>query len=110
MFFAVITILPEMFTALTEFGITGRAIANHQADVLLINPRDFTNDNYRRIDERPFGGGAGMVMMAEPLAKAIDYAKSALHVVNRIVLWCTYRPKAKRLLNPWCLICASTMG
>lgn len=75
MFFAVISILPEMFSALTEFGITGRAIANRQAEVLLINPRDFTTDNYRRVDERPFGGGAGMVMMAEPLAKAIEYAK-----------------------------------
>lgn len=75
MFFAVISILPEMFSALTEFGITGRAIANHQAEILLINPRDFTIDKYRRVDERPFGGGAGMVMMAEPLAKAIEYAK-----------------------------------
>ena len=75
MFFAVITILPEMFTSITDFGITGRALARKQAEVLLINPRDFTTDNYRRIDERPFGGGPGMVMMAEPLAKAIDYAQ-----------------------------------
>lgn len=75
MFFAVITILPEMFASLTQFGITGRAISNQQADVVLINPRDFTTDNYRRIDERPFGGGPGMVMMAPPLAKAIEFAK-----------------------------------
>lgn len=76
MFFAVITILPEMFVSLTDYGITGRAIQRQQADVVLINPRDFTSDNYRRIDERPFGGGAGMVMMAEPLAKAIEFAKA----------------------------------
>lgn len=76
MFFAVISILPEMFTAVSQFGITGRAINRQQAELLLINPRDFTTDNYRRIDERPFGGGAGMVMMAEPLAKAIDFAKA----------------------------------
>ena len=75
MFFAVITILPEMFASITDFGITGRALARKQAEILLINPRDFTTDNYRRIDERPFGGGPGMVMMAEPLEKAILYAK-----------------------------------
>lgn len=77
MFFAVISILPEMFASLTQYGITARAIKRGQTEVLLINPRDFTTDNYRRIDERPFGGGAGMVMMAEPLAKAINYAKAA---------------------------------
>lgn len=75
MFFAVISILPEMFASITQYGITGRAIQRQQAEILLINPRDFTTDNYRRIDERPFGGGAGMVMMAEPLEKAIQFAK-----------------------------------
>ena len=75
MYFAVITILPEMFTAISEFGITGRAVQNKQVTIECINPRDFTTDNYRRIDERPFGGGPGMVMMAEPLAQAIKYAK-----------------------------------
>ena len=77
MFFAVITILPEMFASITDYGITSRALSRHQAEILLINPRNFTTDNYRRIDERPFGGGAGMVMMAEPLAKAIEFAKEA---------------------------------
>lgn len=76
MYFAVITILPEMFTAISEYGITGRAVQNKQVVIDCINPRDFTTDNYRRTDERPFGGGPGMVMMAEPLAKAIAYAKS----------------------------------
>ena len=76
MFFAVITILPDMFASITDFGITGRALARKQAEILLINPRDFTTDNYRRIDERPFGGGPGMVMLAEPLAQAIQHAKN----------------------------------
>ena len=75
MYFAVISIFPEMFDALTQFGITGRAISNGQVTVEGINPRDFTTDNYRRVDERPYGGGPGMVMMAEPLAKAIEFAK-----------------------------------
>lgn len=76
MFFAVISIMPDMFAALKDFGITARALQNQQAIIKCINPRDFTHDNYRRIDERPYGGGAGMVMMAEPLAKAIVHAKS----------------------------------
>ena len=75
MFFAVISILPEMFAAISQYGITGRALQRQQAELLLINPRDFTTDNYRRIDERPFGGGAGMVMMATPLEQAILFAK-----------------------------------
>lgn len=75
MFFAVISIMPQMFDAICDYGITGRAIARKQVVVELINPRDFTTDNYRRIDERPFGGGPGMVMMAPPLEKAILHAK-----------------------------------
>lgn len=76
MYFAVISIFPEMFAAVREFGITGRALTQAQATLELINPRDYTTDNYRRVDERPYGGGPGMVMMAEPLAKAIEDAKS----------------------------------
>lgn len=76
MFFAVISIFPEMFEAVREYGITGRAFKQDAATLMLINPRDFTTDNYRRIDERPFGGGPGMVMMAEPLEKAILHAKA----------------------------------
>lgn len=75
MFFAVISILPEMFSAIKEYGIVGRAVKNGQVNIQVINPRNFTTDNYKRIDERPFGGGPGMVMMAEPLEKAILYAK-----------------------------------
>lgn len=75
MFLAFISIMPQMFEVLS-FGITGRAIARGQVVVHTVNPRDFTTDNYRRIDERPFGGGPGMVMMAEPLEKAILHAKA----------------------------------
>ncbi len=77
MWFSVITLFPEMFAALCNFGITGRAITRGQASVACLNPRDFTVDTYRRIDERPFGGGPGMVMMAQPLANAIRHAKDA---------------------------------
>lgn len=74
MFFAIITIMPDMFVAL-DYGITGRAIAQNKIKMCIVNPRDFTTDNYRRIDDRPFGGGPGMVMLAEPLERAILHAK-----------------------------------
>ncbi len=76
MYFAVISIFPEMFATIRDFGITGRAIAQGQVTIDCINPRDYTTDNYRRVDERPYGGGPGMVMMAEPLVQAIEDAKT----------------------------------
>lgn len=76
MYFAVITIFPEMFAAIRDFGITARACNEEKVTIECINPRDYTSDNYRRIDERPYGGGPGMVMMAEPLAQAITDAKA----------------------------------
>lgn len=100
MFFAVISILPEMFTAMSQYGITGRALSRQQAEVLLINPRDFTTDNYRRIDERPFGGGAGMVMMAEPLEKAIVFAKQQAASRAKVCPVVYLSPQGKTLSEP----------
>jgi tRNA (guanine37-N1)-methyltransferase len=76
--FGVISIFPEQCRLLTQFGVTGRAVERGLLGVDYWNPRDFTEDAYRRIDERPFGGGPGMVMMPEPLAKAIEAAKQEL--------------------------------
>jgi tRNA (guanine37-N1)-methyltransferase len=64
-----------MFEAITKFGITRRAVEENIWSLRLWNPRDFTIDNYRTIDDRPYGGGPGMVMMPEPLAEAIKSAK-----------------------------------
>jgi tRNA (guanine37-N1)-methyltransferase len=74
--FDVITIFPEMMDALLDHGITARALAEKRFELKTWNPRDFTEDNYRRVDDRPFGGGPGMVMMAEPLQACIDAAKA----------------------------------
>ncbi len=65
--FDVITLFPELFQPFLTNGITRRAFESRQVDVRLWNPRDFAEGNYRRVDDRPFGGGPGMVMMAEPL-------------------------------------------
>jgi len=75
--FDVITLFPEMFRALTDWGITSRAAKQQKYALRTWNPRDFTVDNYRTIDDRPYGGGPGMVMLARPLDDAIDAASAA---------------------------------
>ncbi len=72
---AVISIFPNMFTALTQEGVVGRAIRRGQLILDLINPRDFTQDRHRTVDDRPFGGGPGMVMTVPPLRQALQHAK-----------------------------------
>lgn len=74
MWFGTITLFPEMFSIL-EYGITGRAIKNGILAVNYWNPRDFTQNKHRSVDDRPYGGGPGMVMMAQPLQDAIHAAK-----------------------------------
>ncbi len=75
--FDVVTLFPEMFAAVTQSGITRKALEAGLWRLQTWNPRDFTTDNYRTVDDRPYGGGPGMVMLAEPLEKALDAAGSA---------------------------------
>lgn len=74
--FDVVTLFPEMFTALTQSGITRRAFEQQRCALSCWNPRDFTSDNHRTVDDRPYGGGPGMVMLAKPLEAAINAAKA----------------------------------
>ena len=67
----VISIFPEMFEAISGYGIPGRAIKKDLLQLRVWNPRDYTDDKHRSVDDRPYGGGPGMVMLAEPLAKTI---------------------------------------
>jgi tRNA (guanine37-N1)-methyltransferase len=73
--FDAVTLFPEMFDAVTESGVTGRARERRLFELVAWNPRDFAGNSYRTVDDRPYGGGPGMVMMAEPLAKAIAAAR-----------------------------------
>ena len=71
----VVTLFPPMFEAVTESGVTGRARERRLYDLVLWNPRDFAANSYRSVDDRPYGGGPGMVMMPEPLEKALSAAR-----------------------------------
>lgn len=70
-----ITIFPEMLEAVTRFGVTGRAVERGLVEVHGCNPRDFTEDRHRTVDDRPYGGGPGMVMLYEPLKRAIHHLR-----------------------------------
>ena len=74
--FDVITIFPEMLDALVDHGITRRAMDEGRFELKAWDPRDFTRDSYRRVDDRPYGGGPGMVMLPEPLEACIEAAKA----------------------------------
>lgn len=73
--FDVVTLFPEMFRAMIGEGVTGRALDRGQVSLGLWNPRDYTHDVHRTVDDRPYGGGPGMVMKIEPLRDAIDRAR-----------------------------------
>jgi tRNA (guanine37-N1)-methyltransferase len=83
--FDCVTLFPEMFAAVTDWGITRRALENGLWSVALWNPRDFSEDNYRTVDDRPYGGGPGMVMLVEPLEKAIAAAKAAAGGETKVI-------------------------
>ncbi|HEY7774679.1 MAG TPA: tRNA (guanosine(37)-N1)-methyltransferase TrmD [Marinagarivorans sp.] len=77
----IVTLFPEMFRAITDYGVTRRAVSDGIVDVRFFNPRDYTTDKHRTVDDRPYGGGPGMVMRVEPLLKAVTAAKEWQHEV-----------------------------
>ena len=74
---SVVTLFPEMFTAVSESGISGRAIETGLVSLSFVNPREFTQDKHRTVDDKPYGGGPGMLMKVAPLKAAIESAKTA---------------------------------
>ncbi|NRB38905.1 MAG: tRNA (guanosine(37)-N1)-methyltransferase TrmD [Pseudomonadales bacterium] len=81
--FSVVTLFPQMFDAITAYGVTSRAVKRGLLEVSMVNPRDFTEDKHRTVDDRSYGGGPGMVMMVEPMKKAIHQAKTQLTDSNK---------------------------
>ncbi len=73
---AIVTLFPEMFSAISDYGITRRAMENGLVELNFWNPRQFTSDKHQTVDDRPYGGGPGMVMKIQPLRDAIQAAKA----------------------------------
>ena len=82
----IITLFPEMFTAVSDYGVTGRAIRDGLVEVSYWNPRDYTEDKHRTVDDRPYGGGPGMLMKTGPLEQAVGAAKAAMPQAKVIYL------------------------
>jgi tRNA (guanine37-N1)-methyltransferase len=82
---AVVSLFPEMFTAVSEHGITGRAVKEGLVDLHCVNPRDYTVDRHRTVDDRPYGGGPGMLMKIDPLQQAIAAARDTVGQEARVV-------------------------
>lgn len=78
MLLGIITLFPEMFQAVTDYGVTGRLIRNGFLSIKVWNPREFTINKYQNVDDRPYGGGPGMVMTVKPLKDAINQARNVL--------------------------------
>jgi len=74
----IITLFPEIFSSLINYGVLSRAFSTQKVSLDFINPRDFVFDTHKTVDDRPFGGGPGMVMLAEPIAQSIEQAKKIL--------------------------------
>jgi tRNA (guanine37-N1)-methyltransferase len=82
---AVVSLFPEMIDAVANYGVTGRAVAQGVVVMETVNPRDFTRDRHRTVDDRPYGGGPGMLMKIEPLEQAIDAARASLPGEPRVI-------------------------
>jgi tRNA (guanine37-N1)-methyltransferase len=93
----VVTLFPAMLAAVTDYGITGRAVARGLLEVHCWNPRDYAADRHRTVDDRPYGGGPGMVMLVEPLRAAIRAARAAAGSQARVLY---LSPQGRRLDQP----------
>jgi len=81
----VVSLFPQMFDAITQYGVTGRAVTQGKLNLDYWDPRDFTQDKHRTVDDRPYGGGPGMVMKVEPLRDAIQAAKQQLGENTKVI-------------------------
>ncbi len=90
----VLSLFPEMFAAVSEYGITSRAVKQGLLTLQCWNPRDYTEDRHQTVDDRPFGGGPGMVMKIKPLECALAEAKNALGAAAKVIY---LSPQGRRL-------------
>lgn len=97
--FDLITLFPEMFTAISDSGVTGRAFTSGLASLQCYNPRDYADNKHGRVDDKPYGGGPGMVMQVKPLRKAINLARKAVQDSAPVIY---LSPQGKRLTQAKC--------
>ncbi len=90
----IVSLFPEMFRAITDYGITGRAVSQGLLQLRYWNPRDFTQDKHQTVDDRPYGGGPGMLMKVQPLRDAITEAKQSLGAKAKVAY---LSPQGRRL-------------
>ncbi len=93
---ALVSLFPEMFEAVADHGVTGRAIQQQLVSLSHVNPRDFTTDRHRTVDDRPYGGGPGMLMKIDPLRQAIRAARDAVGSPARVIY---LSPQGRRFDN-----------
>ena len=94
MHIALVSLFPEMFDAVTDHGVTGRAVKQGLVQISHSNPRDYTTDRHRTVDDRPYGGGPGMLMKIDPLQQAIAAAREAAGADAKVIY---LSPQGKRL-------------
>lgn len=94
MWFGVISLFPEMLSAVTQSGVTSRAVKRGLIDINVWNPRDFTHDKYQTVDDKPYGGGPGMLMKVQPLRDAISAARNSAPPGTKVVYM---SPQGERL-------------
>ncbi len=102
--FDVITLFPQMVMDAANYGVTGKAIETGIVDLFSWNPRDYTSDKHRTVDDRPYGGGPGMVMKYAPLSAAVTHAKQAVQIKRRKIICLSPqgKPLTQALLNATC--------
>ncbi len=105
--FDLVTLFPEMFRALDEQGVTGRAVDRGLVELAFWNPRNYTQDLHRTVDDRPYGGGPGMVMKVEPLKAAIEQARAAAKPETPVIY---LSPQGRRLDQPAAKMLAKREG
>ena len=100
--FAVVSLMPEMFAAIQDFGVTRRAFERELVTLTVINPRTFAQDRHGTVDDRPYGGGPGMVLKAEPMLAAVNAAKAQLGGTPPVVHFSPRgKPLDQALLTEW---------
>ena len=110
MWLGVISLFPDMFRAISENGVTGRAIKNNLLSIECWNPRDFTLEKHRTVDDRPYGGGPGMLMMVQPLRDAINAAKQTAREAGHEAKVIYLSPQGRRLDHQGALSLSSSQA